>query len=129
MIKRLGTVLLMLLYVVTASGFALNLHYCGNYVADVQINAPVKSCVQPMTEGKMKCCKDTHLTVKIKDDHQNEANEFLNPLFSFDIPRSLFGDLFLSPQRAQADKFYDRGPPDIAHDGLTLCIKNCIFRI
>jgi hypothetical protein len=36
MIKKQGALLLALLYIITVAGFALNLHYCGDRVADVK---------------------------------------------------------------------------------------------
>jgi hypothetical protein len=76
MIKKQGALLLALLYTITVAGFALNLHYCGSHVADVQINAPAKSCTTPMAKSKMNCCKDSKLDVKVKDDHQKESTSF-----------------------------------------------------
>jgi len=72
MIKRLGVCILALLYFITATGFAVNLHYCCNTLASVNIDGPAKSCGALM--GKMKCCKDKHIEVKVKDVHQSQTS-------------------------------------------------------
>lgn len=118
-----------LLYMVTAAGFALNLHYCGNYVADVKINAPADACARPMAKSKMDCCKDSHLTVKVKDDHQKESTSFNARLFAFDLPRFPVVDFLSVAQLVQSENLVDRGPPDVPLNGTPVFIKNCIFRI
>ncbi|WP_374950949.1 hypothetical protein [Mucilaginibacter sp.] len=129
MIKKSGVLLLTVLYLITAAGFALNLHYCGNEVASVKINAPAKSCAKPMAKSKMNCCKDARLDVKVKDDHQAEQNSFIAQLFAFDIPRLPFDELLFSAQKALIEHFVDRGPPDSLIGKVSVFIKNCIFRI
>lgn len=129
MVKRQGALLLALLYVVTVAGFALNLHYCGNYVADVQINAPAKTCGQPMAKGKMNCCKDSKLDVKVKDDHQKESTSFFSRLFVFDLPKFAWADFLFFAQPAASESVSDRGPPGLFSGGIAVFIKNCVFRI
>ncbi len=51
----------MMLYVVTVSGFALNMHYCFNRLRSVQIDAPANTCTKLLASSKMKCCKDRHI--------------------------------------------------------------------
>ncbi|MDP9076521.1 MAG: hypothetical protein M3O71_03780 [Bacteroidota bacterium] len=75
MIRRLAVSIMLLLYFITATGFAVNLHYCCNTLAAVSINAPAKSCDSTM--GAMKCCKDRHFEVKVKDAHQVQATSNL----------------------------------------------------
>jgi hypothetical protein len=129
MIKKQGALLLALLYIITVAGFALNLHYCGDHVADVQINAPAKACNAPMTKSKMNCCKDSKLDVKVKDDHQKESTSFFSRLFVFEFPKFPFADFLFSAQSPSSESPADRGPPDISAKGIAVFIKNCIFRI
>ncbi|MBD1364693.1 hypothetical protein IDJ77_12810 [Mucilaginibacter sp. ZT4R22] len=129
MIKKQGALLLALLYTVTVAGFALNLHYCGSHVADVQINAPAKSCTTPMAKSKMNCCKDSKLDVKVKDDHQKESTSFFSRLFAFELPKFPLADFLLSAQQSVLEKLFDRGPPDVPSEGIAVFLKNCIFRI
>lgn len=129
MIKRSGALLLSLLYIITVAGFALNLHYCGNHVADVKINAPAKACAQPMAKSKMNCCKDAKFEVKVKDDHQAQQTSFLAKVFAFELPKLAFEDLFLPVQQALLGRFFDRPPPDQPLEGISVFLRNCIFRI
>jgi hypothetical protein len=129
MIKRSGALLLTMLYTVTVLGFALNLHYCGTQVASVRIDSPAISCKMAQDCGKMKCCKDKQLQVKVKDAHQASPISFLSKLFGFELPRLSFNDFLFSPQQSVFDKFFDRGPPDSPTEGIATYLKNCIFRI
>lgn len=109
MIKRLTTLLLTKVYIITVLGFALNLHYCGSVLAAVKINSPVKACkTAPVTK---KCCKDKEIDVKLKDVHQAQPSSFLSGLFGFDIPKIPFGDYVLSAQQALLEKLSDPLPP------------------
>ena len=129
MIKRSGAILLAVLYTITVAGFALNLHYCGSRVAAVKINAPAKSCAKPLAKTRIKCCKDTKLDVKVKDGHEAQPISFLARVFAFELPELPFQDFFVSVRQALVDRFFDRGPPDIPREGISVFLKNCIFRI
>lgn len=129
MIKRLGVILLAVLYTITVAGFALNLHYCGNEVASVKINAPAKSCVNPMAKSKMDCCKDSKLDVKVKDDHEAQQTSFLARIFAFEIPKLPFEDFLFSAHQALVEFLFDRSPPDDPQKGISVFLKNCTFRI
>lgn len=129
MIKRTGIIFLALLYTITAAGFALNLHYCGNYVADVKINAPAKACAKPMAKKKMRCCKDSRLEVKVKDNHQAQQTSVLAKIFAIDLPHVPYQYAFALPIQGIAVSLFDRGPPRQPVSGKTILTKNCVFRI
>jgi len=129
MFKKSGILLLVLLYLTTASGFALNLHYCGNRVAAVKINAPAKSCSEPTAKSKMKCCKDTKLDVKVKDSHESQPVSFLTKVSPVDVPRSAFEDFILPVHQMLLDVFFDRGPPDATAGKTPTFIKNRNLKI
>jgi hypothetical protein len=125
MLKRVSVLTILLLYLVTASGFALNLHYCGTYLASVKIDAPAKKC----GPAKMKCCHDKHVEVKVKDAHQSQAaSSLLAKLFYIDLPKLPFEDYFFPAQNVMADIPTDRGPPQRGCS-TPKYIKNCNFRI
>jgi hypothetical protein len=87
MLKRSGAMLLAVLYTVTVLGFALNLHFCGNKVSSIKVNAQAKGCRQVVKACNMKCCKDKHVDVKVKDAHQAESTSFLSKVFAFELPK------------------------------------------
>ena len=128
MLKRSVVIVLMMLYVVTVSGFALNLHYCFNHLTSVQIDAPVKTCAKGLAISKMKCCKDKHIEVKVKDAHHAGSGSILSKIFNEDLPLILFGNIFFNlPVTSTAVVVY-RGPPDALHSA-PIFLQNCTFRI
>ncbi|WP_299290690.1 hypothetical protein [uncultured Mucilaginibacter sp.] len=121
-IKKSGIILVVLLYLVTATGFALNLHFCGNVIESVKIDAPSKKCGMDS-----KCCKETHLEVKVKDAHQASHTVFtgtflvsLVPVFSFAFSQEPLTINHLS------NLHLERGPPP---NPVPVFIQNCTFRI
>ncbi|QXV66132.1 hypothetical protein INP83_03290 [Mucilaginibacter sp. 21P] len=129
MMKRTGILLLVLLYTVTASGFNINLHFCGDRVADFKINVPAKSCLKPMAKSKMKCCKDAKIDVKVKDSHEQQQAASVQKLQAADASNLSFTDFFLPIQQAIIEKLFDRGPPDKPRPTADVLIKNCTLRI
>ena len=128
MFKRSGTIVLTVLYLITVTGFALNLHYCGKLLTAVKIDAPAKGCSDPMAH-KMKCCKDKQLVVKVKDAHQTEPASVLGKLFGFELAKLPFASVtFNAPEKIITPAF-DRGPPDPLLGNDPLYIKNCTFLI
>ncbi len=128
--KRIAVLAFSLLYLSTTVGFALNLHFCGNHLATIQLNSPLKkTCCKKETKSKPdKCCKDRHVKVKVSDQQQ--------ALSDFKIPPATSLDLFLfSNQLLAFNAITDvksitptyRGPPDLTT--VPLIVKNCVFRI
>lgn len=128
MMKRSGALVLAVLYTVTALGFALNFHYCFNQLSSVGIDTPAK-CVTGLPVAKMKCCKDKQVQVKVKDVHQGEAPSFLSKIFVIHLPKLPFEDFFFSARQSLLEKDSNRGPPEKSGSGISLFLKNCIFRI
>lgn len=119
---------LLLLYMVTVPGFALNVHYCGKIVTSVKIDAPAKGCKSSLMTGKMKCCHDKHIDVKVKDAHQGKSHSFLAKVFSFQLTRIPFSDYLLSAQKALLERFFEKGPSTQPFDNIPVFLKNCTFR-
>lgn len=124
MLKRISALTILLLYLVTASGFALNLHYCGNIVTSVKIDAPVKKC----SAFTMNCCHDKHVEVKIKDAHQGQSVSFSAKLLAVDLPVAGYRYQILSTQQPAHTTFSERGPPNF-RGSIPVYIRNRVFRI
>ncbi|RYY18479.1 MAG: hypothetical protein EOP41_10590, partial [Sphingobacteriaceae bacterium] len=91
MLKRSGIVVVVLLYLITATGFAMNLHFCGESIASVKLNEAAKDCGM-----SSKCCKNTHLEVKVKDAHQTAYTVFSS--INMVLPVVIFqGDFYQEP--------------------------------
>jgi hypothetical protein len=127
MLKRSVVLMLMMLYVVTVSGFALNLHYCFNRLSAVNIDAPSGSCSKVLEKAKMKCCQERHIEVKVKDSHQAGSPSFWGKFFIFDLPALSLPDFSVSFPNERVERLLDRGPPE--PPGIPVFIKNCTFRI
>lgn len=118
-----------MLYTVTVLGFALNLHYCGTQLASIKIDSPAESCKMAQECGKMKCCKDKQLQIKVKDAHQAEPFSIISKLFGLDLPRLSYNGAYAPSRLACMDASLERGPPDGPMLNIITIIKNCIFRI
>ena len=101
---------MLVLYTITVSGFALNLHYCFDRLASIRIDAPAKECGKPGAK-KMTCCKDKHFVVKVKDAHQNTSFLFSGKIFAAVLPRLCFSEFTLATQEASLNQPNYRGPP------------------
>jgi hypothetical protein len=126
MFKRSVIIVLAMLYLTTVSGFALNLHYCFNQLASVNIDAPANTCAK-LQDSKMKCCKDQKIQIKVKDAHQNNSPLHWSQFFPIALPVSAFVIFAPAVQDQLVANVTERGPPKTP--GLPLFLKNCIFRI
>lgn len=126
MFKRSVILVLAMLYLTTVSGFALNLHYCFNRLASVKVDAQANSCTK-LLSSKMKCCKDKHIEIKVKDAHQNNSPLHWSKFFPIALPVSAFVIFAPVVQNPVVANVTDRGPPKAP--GIPLFLRNCIFRI
>jgi hypothetical protein len=127
MIKRIGISAIALLYLVTVSGFAVNVHYCFNHLFAVSINAPVKGCSAPGV--KMDCCKDTHLVVKVKDAHKGGATTVFAKVFSVSLPAAVFADNYYSVKQAYLSAILYKDLPDPPPGGIPVFLMNRTLRV
>ncbi|MNI60547.1 hypothetical protein D3C87_852910 [compost metagenome] len=118
-------------YAVSVMGLALSLHFCGGKLANVKIfsnEVSCKFCKEIPAEKKDDgCCKNTQVTVKVKDSHQAEAQIQMPKLFSI--------QLFIHPPVPEFisnispdffSKISNKAPPLSAR--VALHVFNCIFR-
>lgn len=123
---------LAVLYAVSVMGFALSLHFCGGKLENVKLfsdEISCKFCKEIPAEKKKDdgCCKNTQVTVKVKDSHQTAAQIQMPKLFSI--------QLFLHPPVLEflsniKPEFYskisNKAPP--LSSRVALHVFNCIFR-
>jgi len=119
-------------YAVSVMGLALSLHFCGGKLANVKLFSNELACnlCKDIPAEKIKddgCCKNTQVTVKVKDSHQTEAQTQMPKLFSI--------QLFLHPPVLEfltniTPAFFSK----ISNKALPLSTRvalhvfNCIFR-
>lgn len=128
MLKKSAAILLLLLYISTVSGYALNLHYCFNRLSSVKIDAPAKICARGFVTAKTKCCRDKHIEVKVKDAHHAGSRSILSKIFNEDLPLILFGNTFFSLPANYLAAFSYRAPPDLLSLA-PIFLTNCAFLI
>ncbi|MEO6977714.1 MAG: hypothetical protein ABI113_05015 [Mucilaginibacter sp.] len=127
MIKRIGISAIALLYLVTVSGFAVNVHYCFDHLFAVSINAPVKGCSAPGV--KMDCCKDTHLVVKVKDAHKGGATIVFAKVFGVGLPAVVFADNYYQAKPAYLAAILYKDLPDPPPGDVPVFLINRTLRV
>lgn len=129
MLKRSGALLLLVLYLVTGIGFAINLHYCGKLVTSVKLGEALSSCKKSGMMPGMKCCRNKRIDIKIKDSHQSESHSFLSQLFGFKLSAINHVPVPLLPRLFWIERFDYRGPPDKVAAVTPVFLKNRNLRI
>lgn len=124
MIKRTAAFFIIALYTITMAGVAVDLHYCCNQLVSIAVNAPAKQC--GMTAFNTKCCKNTHLEIKVKDAHQVGSASSLCGVFCFEMPPRPLAAFFLFTGHPLPVNFDAHGPPGLS---VRRFVKNCVFRI
>jgi len=127
MIKRIGISAIALLYIVTVTGFAVNVHYCFNHLFAISINTPVKGCSAPGI--KMDCCKDTHLVVKIKDAHKGGTTTVFAKVYGASQPAVVFADNYYQEKPAYLAAILYKDLPDPPPVGIPVFLKNRMLRV
>lgn len=75
-VKRLFSIPLLLLYVLSSTGIPLEAHFCGSKLSDLSLFSAEHTddcCSAPAKRRKMNCCSNTQLKVTIEDTHVNSA--------------------------------------------------------
>ena len=120
---------LALLYTATVLGFALNFHYCFNQVSNIAINQPVKMCTSQKLVKAPSCCKDKHVDIKIKDNHQVSASQFVVKNIAFQLSYSNYTGCFIIKANGLSVASYERGPPPDLSNQPAIFLFNNNFRI
>jgi hypothetical protein len=127
--KRIVVIVLSAVYMLTAIGFSLEMHLCGNKITSVHIEnigSDKCSCGMKMPGG---CCKNIHAVFKISDN-QKAASEL--KISNTDFSKQIFGllNVFEFIDYAQVNNLEspnNHAPPDIGKRPVYL--SNCVFRI
>lgn len=128
MLKKTGITTLAIIYTFTVFGFALNFHFCGDDLYGVKFGSVADSCCPKEAPlGKMKCCKDSKVDIKVTDVHQTVSTSFLSKIFIIELPRIPFENYFTKVPQVLIEQFPDRGPPLL--EKVAIYIKNGLFLI
>jgi hypothetical protein len=127
MLKRAAALLLSLLYLITATGFALNLHFCGDSITAVTINTAAKAPAG-CADG-MKCCTNKHLLVKVKDVHVAQPHVVHAKVLAFTIAPFCYSCFSFTPKQGLPGQFVNKPPPDPPLANVDVFLKNRVFLI
>jgi hypothetical protein len=126
MLKRVPAAFLLVIYLVTSTGFAINLHYCGKTVSRISINKTASCCAK--SEKPMKCCHDQKVDIKLSGKHVQA--EKVSPEKTFGLTL-FFEQGFQLNQPVSHAVLYDtpfaHGPP--LTTAVPIFLKNRVFRI
>ncbi len=128
-LRKIFNILLVMLYLIPAIGFSVDLHKCGKKIKIVSVNASHKSKCPCGTNMPFNCCKDVHLSIKIDKEqkcsksiiipHSNDIKQFLT------LPVFTLGEL--SSQIEVFDFSSYHAPP--FKNWQPVYLTNCTFRI
>ncbi|MBS1524165.1 MAG: hypothetical protein JST19_00865 [Bacteroidetes bacterium] len=128
MLRKPAAIILTLLYLVTATGFALNMHYCFGELASVKIDAPAKTCSKSLFTAKKKCCRDKRIEVKVKDSHEPSAKSSVSKIFNEELLFIVASNWnFSAPTHYLAASSYTKPPGALSTGPVYLANRN--FRI
>lgn len=85
MFRRIGNIFILLLFVVSTTGFTISKHYCHGNLVSVTINTDAKSCCGTNNND---CCKNENDFFQLNDDFS--ATLPLNIVQDYSIDISLF---------------------------------------
>ena len=124
-LKKLASIILLLVYGLSSSGMTIQFHYCCGKLKNVQLS-PIseKQCGMKHSSSK-KCCDDKKVELKLKSDQRTEATA----KFNFSVPVLLktesenFNSTLFVGKTVSPEVF---APPP---QSTSLCVLNCVFRI
>ncbi len=128
--KRVATSILLVIYFVVSSGFAVNLHYCMDKFHSWELGTDEnEKCDQcgMMTEKSSGCCRDEVKLVKIQQD----VFQSKSTIYSFALPFLISHypiNLLLSSQKLILPKEYFNHTHPLLSKQYTY-LSNCVFRI
>lgn len=112
--KKTLTLSLLFLFLITNSGMAVSLHWCGHKLSSIDFFSTDKhKCGCGKKAIKPGCCKDKTITLKVKSDLA-KANQFA---FNNSVPKFIFSTanhfdiLSLANYKCERSEFYY--PPPI----------------
>ena len=126
--KKLFTVLLMLVYSLSSSGMTISLHYCCGKLDGVTFSAKQdKSCGKNNELKKSSCCNDKQISIKVNTEQELSSKAL--QAYKITIVAPVSNPLYtLHTQPPTLVSSLARGAP-IPLTSIPLFVKNCVFRI
>ena len=124
--KQVLTTILAILYLATSTGATINIHYCMGKVVSKSIVHEDK-CGQCGMEKKEGCCEDKVRVVKTQDSHSFHTPHITFTPFVAVLQRSYIDITPVFAFATPALLTHNNSPP--GSSGISLCIRNCVFRL
>jgi len=125
--RKLVTLLLVIMYGLASIGATVHLHYCCGKLDKISLSAAHnKDC--PEKEGAFKrCCDSKQVDLKINAD-QEHATKWLSAQSDLGMALPAFACAYTAALRKATINIFATGPP-LRSPKIPLFIQNCIFRI
>jgi len=74
--KKIGTYLSVILYLIATTGFSAQVHFCGDEIAEIAVLSDLsgKSCGCGSEDGKSDCCQEKSFDYKVDTKHLVKTN-------------------------------------------------------
>lgn len=130
--KKIIVAILSILYISTASGATVQLHYCMGKLVNWSIghdesNTCDNCGMEKDGKGKNDCCKDEHKQIKLEKDQKVAESFQAMQLIATAVPVSSI--VYTLPQAGSVTEKNPRSNAPPLTDATSLCIRNCVFRI
>ncbi|NCU04659.1 MAG: hypothetical protein GXC73_11800 [Chitinophagaceae bacterium] len=130
--KKLIVAILSILYIGTASGANVQLHYCMGKLVNWSIgHDKSKTCdncgMEKDGKGKNNCCKDEQKQIKLEKDQKIAESFQLMQLVATALPVTFVSFTQQLPSSVTEENPRSNAPP--LTDNTSLYIRNCVFRI
>ena len=131
--KKVLAVILAIIYISTASGITIHMHYCMGKLADWGLwqskTAICSKCGMHKSENKDNdCCKDVHKQIKLdKDQKTSEFGWRMIQLLPVALPFHLSEISLNDFTSATEENPFSHAPP--RSSSIAVYLRNCVFRI
>ncbi|WP_439128292.1 HYC_CC_PP family protein [Polaribacter sp.] len=118
---KLSSIILAILVLFSTFSFAVEAHYCGDFLMDISITGDTENCGMKMEKKsfskKKNCCKDEVITAEGQDELQQFNELKLNLDKQQFVTAFLISHQDLFVEKTTKNTFYkDFSPPDIPKD-------------
>lgn len=119
MLRKLTHIVLSLFLLVSTTGIAISMHYCGGELVSTSINKVAKSCC----DESGGCCENKTVHIEVKSEFVNtvQVNNAQTVVLDILLPALFVISIDLSTEEEAATKaFHDSSPPPTIQTRLAL---------
>ncbi|NNF01052.1 MAG: hypothetical protein HKN22_00060, partial [Bacteroidia bacterium] len=68
--KRIAVIIFSIFYLIASVGVAINVHYCGGKISNIELSTDKGLCCCEDAEGMSNCCDDEKVIFQLHDDQK-----------------------------------------------------------